>query len=184
MCLERHIIEQCAPTLASIKTGALFGVIESDTEELLSQLEQWRAELEPRGLILMPLRIKSDRALIYLGRRSQLRRDLAAPDAERILRRFGYGGCDAESALEILRSRVAGGGSFPHEIGLFLGYPPADVLGYIENRGGNCKCCGCWKVYGDEHGARRFFARCRSCSAAYRRLYGRGLGLRELTVTA
>ena len=24
---------------------------------------------------------------------------------------------------------------FPHEIGLFLGYPPEDVLGFIENKG-------------------------------------------------
>ena len=37
MCLERYIVEQCAPTLASIKTGALFGVIDPDTEELLRQ---------------------------------------------------------------------------------------------------------------------------------------------------
>ena len=40
MCLERYIVEQCAPTLASIKTGALFGVIDPDTEELLRQAEE------------------------------------------------------------------------------------------------------------------------------------------------
>ena len=30
--------------------------------------------------------------------------------------------------------RLADGGKFPHEIGLFLGYPPEDVSGFIENR--------------------------------------------------
>ena len=28
MCLEKYIVEQCAPTLASLKTGTLFGVME------------------------------------------------------------------------------------------------------------------------------------------------------------
>ena len=38
---------------------------------------------------------------------------------------------------------------FPHEIGIFLGYPLADVAGFIRNKGRNCKCIGTWKVYGD-----------------------------------
>ena len=54
--------------------------------------------------------------------------------------------------------------SFPHEIGVFLGYPLADVEGFIRNAGQNCLLCGCWKVYSDPESARRTFAnydRCR-----------------------
>ncbi len=40
---------------------------------------------------------------------------------------------------------------FPHEIGLFLGYPPEDVCGYIRNKGKCQKCTGHWQVYGDEN---------------------------------
>ena len=39
-------------------------------------------------------------------------------------------------------------GEFPHEIGLFLGYPVEDVKGFIKNRGKNCLYSGYWKVYG------------------------------------
>lgn len=46
---------------------------------------------------------------------------------------------------------------FPHEIGLFLGYPAEDVKGFIENKAACSKCSGCWKVYGDEQAARILF---------------------------
>ena len=85
MCLERYIVEQCAPTLASIKTGALFGVIDPDTEELLRQAEHWRERLAGKGLALRVLRCRPGRALIYLGRLSQLERDLASSGAAELL---------------------------------------------------------------------------------------------------
>ena len=37
--------------------------------------------------------------------------------------------------------------AFPHEIGLFLSYPPEDVRRFIEHKGHESKCEGCWKVY-------------------------------------
>ena len=46
---------------------------------------------------------------------------------------------------------------FPHEIGLFLGYPAEDVKGFIENKAASSKCSGCWKVYGDEQTAMNLF---------------------------
>lgn len=37
----------------------------------------------------------------------------------------------------------------PHEVGIFLGYPLEDVVGFIQNNGKNCLVCGYWKVYQD-----------------------------------
>ena len=71
-----------------------------------------------------------------------------------------------------------GGGSnemrFPHEIGIFLGYPLADVTGFINNKGRNCKCIGTWKVYGDASSASKAFARFNKCSDVYNRLWKSG----------
>ena len=36
-----------------------------------------------------------------------------------------------------------------------LGYPAEDVQGFIENETKECKCVGCWKVYGDEEKAKK-----------------------------
>ena len=44
-------------------------------------------------------------------------------------------------------------GEFPHEVGLFLSYPPEDVKGFIDHRANDFKCAGLWKVYGDEEKA-------------------------------
>lgn len=46
---------------------------------------------------------------------------------------------------------------FPHEVGLFLGYPLDDVTGFIEQKGKNYKCCGIWKVYGNEKQTQMLF---------------------------
>ena len=70
------------------------------------------------------------------------------------------------------------------EIGLFLGYPVEDVLGFIENAGQNCKCCGCWKVYCNECEAVRTFARYKKCRDIYKRLWQEGRSVLQLTVAA
>ncbi|WRS28597.1 DUF3793 family protein [Oscillospiraceae bacterium MB08-C2-2] len=38
---------------------------------------------------------------------------------------------------------------YPHEIGIFLGYPLADVRGFILHKGRDYKLRKYWKVYGD-----------------------------------
>lgn len=184
MCLERYLVEQCAPTLASLKTGTLFGVIEDDCEEVKRQVELWQSLLSPKGIILTVLRCRRGRSLIYMGRVSQLRRDLSQPEAAKLLRHCGYRAGSESEALEKLRERVCSCERFPHEIGLFLGYPLEDVLGYIQNAGKNSKCTGYWKVYGDEQDAERRFKSYRKCSEVYRRLWYSGRSLQQLTVAS
>lgn len=72
---------------------------------------------------------------------------------------------------------------FPHEIGLFLGYPLEDVQGFIEHHAEGYKCVGCWKVYGDEEHARREFRRYQKCTDAYCYLWRQGESLEDLTVS-
>ena len=111
--------------------------------------------LVPRGLRLVPLRREKGRALLYLFRPAALSRDLAQGEVRRLLRQAGYRDLGQGACLAELRRRLGAGGDFPHEIGLFLGYPPEDVAGFVRHRGKGCKCVGCWKVYGDEAAARR-----------------------------
>ena len=46
---------------------------------------------------------------------------------------------------------------FPHELGVFLGYPIEDVEDYIINKGEKYKLCGFWKVYHDVESAEKTF---------------------------
>ena len=78
--------------------------------------------------------------------------------------------------------RLRGSAEFPHEIGLFLSYPPEDVRGFIENRAQNFKRAGLWKVYGDVEQAQRLFARYRKCTDIYCELWRAGSGIGQLAV--
>ena len=61
--------------------------------------------------------------------------------AKSLLREQGYDGLAPAGCLSRLRQRLTQEPEFPHEIGLFLGYPPEDVRGFMEHR--PCKCVGC-----------------------------------------
>ena len=73
-------------------------------------------------------------------------------------------------------------GEFPHEVGLFLSYPPEDVKGFIDHRANNFKCTGPWKVYGDEGKARSLFAKYKKCTEIYCALWQSGSKLEQLAV--
>ena len=73
-------------------------------------------------------------------------------------------------------------GEFPHEVGLFLSYPPEDVKGFIENRAAKSKCTGHWKVYGDERRTRALFEKYDRCTRIYWDLWQAGHTLDTLIV--
>ena len=50
------------------------------------------------------------------------------------IRDRGYDYSSVEEAVKILQNKLQMYETFPHEIGLFLGYPEEDVQGFIENQ--------------------------------------------------
>ena len=179
---EELVIRQCAPTLAGIKSGSLFPCAFSSRKELADELRRLNARLVPKGLCLMPLKYDNGRVLLYLFRPAGLRRDLGHPLAMELLRRQGYVCGNCGRCVAHLCRRMRENRDFPHEVGLFLSYPPEDVLGFMENRAENCKCAGLWKVYGDEKRAQELFTQFKSCTEDYRRRMEAGDGLDELAV--
>ena len=81
-----------------------------------------------------------------------------------------------------LRNQLRKTGDFPHEIGLFVGYPPEDVDGFIRLGPEKCKCTGLWKVYGDDVQAKKTFAKYKKCTSIYCEMVARGKTLEQLTV--
>lgn len=140
-------------------------------------------KLVPKGLRLLLLRFTEKRALMYLYRPSRLSQDLSHSLADRLLREHGYDTGSCERCLCQLIRRLRTQKEFPHEIGLFLGYPPEDVLGYMEDPFA-CKCVGIWKVYGNEAQARQLFAQFKKCTQVYRDQWTKGKAIERLTVAS
>ncbi len=179
---EEWLVRHCAPTLAGLKTGSLVTRAYASPSALAAELRRLNRLLAGKGLRVLPLRSRSGRALVYLCRPAMLRRDLAEPEAARLLGQLGYPQLETPCCLAELRRRLREQAEFPHEIGLFLGYPPEDVRGFIENGAAHCKCAGVWKVYGDEQRAQRLFAQYKQCTRAYCAQWSRGVPLERLAV--
>lgn len=181
MC-EEIVIRHGAPTLAGLKTGSLFTCPFGRPEAMQACVRCWNHRLAPKGVRVLPLRWQGDRALIYLYRPARLARDLQCPETRALLTDRGYCCDDPARCLARLMRRLREEGEFPHEIGLFLSYPPEDVRGFIHSPGCGFKCVGCWKVYGDEAAARQTFGRYRRCTEIYCARYAQGATMERLAV--
>ena len=179
---EEILIRQGAPTLAGIKTGSLFSCPCEDREDLLADIRRLNRRLSPKGLCLLPIRFLAGQALLYLYRPAELRRDLRDARVSELLRQAGYEDESCARCVARLACRFRESGEFPHEVGLFLSYPPENVKGFIAHRANDFKCAGLWKVYGDEEKARALFAKYKKCTEIYCALWQSGSRLEQLAV--
>ena len=185
MSIEPALIKHCSPTLASLKVGSLFSFHPACWKCLSEEANAINRELEKKGLALRIIRADDARALCYLYRKGQLNRLLEDADVQAFLAACGYERFDMETVLNRLCDRLIIKPDFPHEVGLFLGYPLSDVKAFIENNGQNCLYCGPWKVYTNACEALRQFAKFKKCADVYCRLYHGGQrSLHQLTVAA
>ena len=179
---EEMMIEHCSPTLAGIKTANMITCPYASIEEMRESVRHWNKALSKKGLRVLPLRYAKGRGLIYIYRPSMLSEDLHDCRAREILRECGYRAGTPEACIVQLVKRLDQQEEFPHEIGLFLGYPPEDVNGFIVNKAGHSKYSGYWQVYGDEEKAKRTFARYKTCTRIYCEQHARGESVEQLAV--
>ena len=180
---EITLLRQCAPTLAGIKTGGMFIAEYDDEESMQSDLDNLNMMFREKGLVVTCLRFRAGKALIYVYRPCKLRNDLTCEEARAILERYGYDVSDDVSCLDHLTGRISACQDFPHEVGLFLGYPPEDVKGFIEQGGRAYKACGTWKVYGDVAEAEKLFHKYSKCTNVYLSCWEKGATLSRLIVS-
>ena len=120
--------------------------------------------------------------MLYLYRPTGLRRDLQDRLARQLLQEEGYPWTVPELCITALIKKLNTEHEFPHEIGLFLSYPPEDVKGFIDNHAGDYKYSGMWKVYGDINKARNMFKKYKQCTETYCRMWIAGFCMDQLAV--
>ncbi len=181
MC-EQLIIRHCSPTLAGIKTANIFTCFYGNKEMLCREIRSLNGRLTVKGLCILPLRIDEKKAVVYVCRPHKLEQDLCDSNAVRLLEEYGYPSRSIFSCILKLADRLSADCDFPHEIGLFLGYPPEDVEGFIRHGAKDYKSVGAWKVYGDTEKAEKLFARYKKCTDIYLKHFASGKSLEHLTV--
>lgn len=183
---DELIVRHCSPTLAGLKTGNMLMVKFETSQQLNTDISLINRRLGGRGLRMIPLHMDESicRALIYLYRPDKLAKDLADENTRKILEEAGYPYTSPARCVRTLVKRFSEHNDFPHEIGLFLGYPPVDVMGFIQNEARNCKCVGFWKVYGDPKEAQKTFCKYRKCTRLFCKQIASGRPMEQLTVVA
>jgi len=184
--LEATMIQRAAPTIAGIKVGSLYPYSPMDGEDVFGQLESCNKRLSSKGLrtvVLGYCPVHTSRVLLYTYRPKLLRALLDRASVRDFLSEYGYEAASSVGDyLEHLSSRLCPELPFPHEIGVFLGYPLADVIGFIKNKGQNSLCYDFWKVYDSREEAERQFRRYHICEKVYSKCLACGKSLPELTV--
>lgn len=186
--LEKYLIEWCSSTLASLKTASLFNWFYKkdgiSLDDMKQKIQEMNEKFVHKGIEIEILREDEQSALIYVYRINKLKSDLKRQSVRMLLEKQGYNCDDLKSSLMTLKKRLKDLKKFPHEIGLFLDYPIEDVIGFIRNKGSHFKCCGYWKVYGDEKEAARQFTKYDKCNRIYKKLWLEGSNIMKLTVAA
>lgn len=154
---DRILANFCSPVIMDEKISNLVSVSKLEMPDVHKVIRKYNSFFNKYDIIIEPICECSKRVLILVYRQSQLLKHLGRKDVKSILNDFGYVDIDSlGDNLNVLKSRIVGE-NFPHEIGIFLGYPIEDVVGFIENKGKDYKYCGYWKVYCDPDEAKMTF---------------------------
>jgi len=160
-----HIIGyHCAPAIRGIKLSNLVSIPRDMNEQIQFVLTEYNKEFNEKGLFFFELCRCKARRLLLVFREKQLRDYVRQPAVMTFLKAYGYH--DRMSIMEMLehlRYRMEASIDFPHEIGVFLGYPLKDVKCFISRRGSGYHMCGEWKVYHDVVDAQRSFLCYKAC---------------------
>jgi hypothetical protein len=125
--------------------------------------EHGAALLEESGLEVKVLVDRGSSVLLLLYRPEALMLLLKQKSVRVILGKAGYQGADDfDLVLSELERRCAGEG-FPHEIGVFLGYPLKDVVGFLGWAPLSFTCQGPWKIFGNPTESLRLAESHREC---------------------
>lgn len=183
--MEMTVAYHCAPALAGIKPSNLVSFCGGKHPDLDARIAAWNAHLNPSGIYFEKICKCKKRILVLVYRREKMEALLAGKEVAAELEKAGYPvGEGLGAVIGYLKERISGGGGFPHEVGLFLGYPLEDVHGFVRSGGRDYKLNGYWKVYSDEQKARELFRRYTKCRKAVCARLGMGISISRLFAAA
>lgn len=178
MGFDETMIHCAAPALCGIKPACLFSMNSKNYSDGLEKLHQWRPSFSREKTFFTALKKSEGRVLCFIYNKNLLEQVLKIPQNRVYLSSKGY---PVEkgfaSVIALLLHRLALNEEFPHEVGLFLGYPLEDVIGFEKQKACGFKYSGIWKVYGDKESAIRRMNLYKSCTETCMKWLGDGLSV-------
>ncbi len=161
---EMMLGEYCSPALAGIKPANMICIRKEKLPLFSSIHKEYNDKMNKYDIYFYIIKETSASYLIMVYRKCKLLSHLMGVQVSAMLKREGYPDLmKIDSYLAFLSNRFNSNYCPPDEIGLFLGYPVEDVIGFKKNRGRNCIISKYWKVYTNENEAQKMFLRYEKC---------------------
>lgn len=152
-CLTSFLAYETAEILAGAKPANLINLIDRPHHCGRNFYRLWqecgKEILTRSGLVGRVLVNRGDSLLLLVYEPQLLAALLAKPAVTAMLQRAGYAqAAETAAVLSELQERCRQGEGFPHEIGIFLGYPLKDVAAFLGWVALPFTVQGPWKIYG------------------------------------
>lgn len=175
---DELLAEYASSVLAKIKPSNLF-TVSNHCYDVGGLVDAWNRDLNDLGIYFKTVSVRANRVSILVYRKDCLLECINNLDNKCFLRECGYEPKSLDACIECMVKRLALK-DFPHEIGLLLGYPYEDVMGFIENGGKNYIYAGYWKVYKNEIEKKEIFNLYNITRLEFKRALLNGADIRSL----
>ncbi|MEA1895372.1 MAG: DUF3793 family protein [Euryarchaeota archaeon] len=163
--IAQRIVRCTAATIAGRKPATLMNISNANGG-LLDAWDLCKAGIFAGSEIeYYELKRTEKNAIVLFFSRNRLNKVLTKRSVKRFLQGCGYEPGSIEYALEVLSQRYAASGC-PPEIGIFLGIPLKDVMGFMGLSSLENTTCGMWRVYGNPVASERTMDEYRSAKSA------------------
>ncbi len=182
--LDLLLANHCAPAFWGIKPSSIATYNKDDCEDVHDEIEKLNSSLNKKDIYIEILCECEKRAVLMVYRKNVLKKHLNERENKAFLNCYGYTDLnEIDEYLSVLKTRLSCN-DFPHEIGVFLGYPLNDVYSFINHRDKGCILTGEWKVYHDAESAKKTFHIFKTCKKALSEKIERGKTLEEIFCVA
>ena len=171
---ERRLIFYASPTLTKLKVACIYNL--NDLDDLEECIQYYNELLNKKDIYLKVLKIKG-RSMIYVYQKEKLNNLFNNHKFRAVLNNYHYPYQDIDSLINWLKIRM-NSSEFPHEIGLFLGYPMTDVLGFIEGK--EYLSVGYWKVYSHVKNCQHTFDKYHKCTHELCKRFNQGESVEQI----
>ena len=173
---EKLLACHCAPTLKGKKAGSMFHLPLAQCIYYMDCITHFNSIYNKEGMFLRVMSGKKHRMTIYVYRLKLLLKILENEEVSSFLSQYKYPGKIIQQ-LDYLDEKIKEE-EYPHEIGIFLGYPIWDVKGFIEKK--KCVHCGMWRVYEREEESKKLFEEYENNKKELLYLLGKGYHLQQI----
>ena len=177
---DELIINHCAPALSGIKIANIFTYQYDSKKELEKEVSSYNDILSFKNIKVSIIKDNANKAIIYVYNEKELENYLLDDEIFEFLENYGYKSKNIHESIDFLKTRMQYAESFPHEIGIFLGYPLIDINGFINNYGKNSLYTGYWKVYHNKNEAIKIFDNYNKCRDFYISTFLNGKDILEI----